>query len=222
MTGDLEAFLSRLVRLDPAALVRVRAAAGGRVAVWARVPWGVLVSRTLEGFDLEVGDLTVRAADWLAAGGGDPGGLRRMDTAWRAPLPGAGARVVETVPVAALRSLGEAAARTLRETEAGALGRAVGARMLRDALLDHVAIEVSADGGALRVAVPQRLVQAVVRMGFLGPGEPSGEVSEGASGGGAAHVIHAGQWVGVAAPFGVAWWRRPGEFSVTPVPAQRR
>ncbi len=225
MTGDVEAFLSRLVRLDPAALARVRPDTAGRVAVWGRVPWDVLVSRTLDGFDREVGDVTVRAADWLAAGGGDPSGLRRMDMAWRTPLPGAGARVVETVPVAVLRNLGEAAARTLRETEAGGLGRAVGARMLRDALLDHVAIEVTADGGELRVDVPQRLVQAVVRMGFLGPGKAAGDAagaSGGAFGGGEARVIHSGRWVGVAAPFGVAWWRRPGEFSVTPMPVQRR
>lgn len=216
MTSDLDAFLARLVRLDPAALVRLRVAGQG-CALWGRVPWGVLVSRTVAISSVGTAvtdDLTVRAADWLAAGGGDVSGLERLDARWRTPLPGGAVRVLETVPSSVLRGLGEAAARTLRETEAGGVGgRAVGARALRDALLDHVAIVVTTDegpgGGALRIDVPQRLVQAVVRMGFLGAGDDP------------ARVIHSGGWIGVAAPFGVAWWRRPGELSVTPVIVKR-
>lgn len=216
MTGDVEAFLSRLVRLDPAALVRLRPA-GPRCALWGQVPWNVLVSRTVEGpvtGAAGTADLTVRAADWLAAGVGDVAALERLDARWRTPLPGGDVRVLETLPSSALRGLGEAAARTLRETEAGGVGgRAVGARALRDALLDHVAIVVTAEDTpgreSMRVEVPQRLVQAVARMGFLGAGDDP------------ARVIHSGRWIGVAAPFGVAWWRRPGELSVTPVRSDR-
>ncbi|HEY7272796.1 MAG TPA: hypothetical protein VH502_08685, partial [Actinoplanes sp.] len=42
--ADAGAFLARLTRLDPAALVRLRAA-GARTALWARLPWNVLVTR---------------------------------------------------------------------------------------------------------------------------------------------------------------------------------
>ncbi|HKD98789.1 MAG TPA: hypothetical protein VKB69_14515 [Micromonosporaceae bacterium] len=216
MTGDIGAFLSRLVRLDPAGLVRLRVA-GQWCAVWGRVPWNVLVSRTVAASDVGVADaddVTVRAADWLAAGAGEVVGLERLDARWRTPLPGGRVRTLETLPSSELRRLGEAAARTLRETEAGGVGgRAVGARALRDALLDHVAIVVTVndgpDDGAPGIDIPQRLVQAVARMGFLGTGdEPT-------------RVIQSGRWIGLAAPFGVAWWRRPGELSVIPVPAAR-
>jgi hypothetical protein len=67
---------------------------------------------------------------------------------------------------------------------------------VRDALLDHVPIVVEA--GADRVEVPQRLVQAVVRMGFI---RPEGRVV----------VRRAGAWVGLAGEFGAAWHRPIGE-----------
>ena len=48
--ADAGAFLARLVRLDPAALVRLRPAPGpGRTALWALLPCGVLVTRTVAG-----------------------------------------------------------------------------------------------------------------------------------------------------------------------------
>ena len=42
-------FLARLTRLDPDALVRLRPAGPDRVVLWGRVPWGVLVTRTVPG-----------------------------------------------------------------------------------------------------------------------------------------------------------------------------
>jgi hypothetical protein len=218
LTPDIGAFLARLVRLDPAALVRIRAGgAGEHTALWGRVPWDVLVSRVVAvavlpgtvapgGDPVAAGsDVTVRAADWLAADVVEVSTLRRYDAQWRSPLPAPGrAAVVETIPTAVLRGLGTAAAQTLRETEAGGLGgRAVGARVVRDALLDHVAI--TASGPDQTVEVPQRLVQAVVRMGFAGSDDdaPVG-------------VLAAGGWVGLAAAYGVAWWWRPGGLFVAP------
>ncbi|MER6593311.1 hypothetical protein ABT214_15950, partial [Micromonospora purpureochromogenes] len=48
--ADAGAFLARLVRFDPATVVRLRPVAGaGRTALWARLPWDVLVVRTVAG-----------------------------------------------------------------------------------------------------------------------------------------------------------------------------
>jgi hypothetical protein len=88
-----------------------------------------------------------------------------------------------------------AAAGTVRTAAAAGIGgRAVGSRALRDALLDHVPIVVSAEGH--RIEVPQRLVQAVARMGFLGAESTDGEP---------VRVSVDGRWVGLAADFGTAW-----------------
>jgi hypothetical protein len=127
---------------------------------------------------------------------------RRRDAQWRWPLPTGPGRVVERLPAAELRRVGEAAAQTLRAAVAGGVrGRAVGERVLRDALLDHVPIVVEADEGT-RVEVPQRLVQAVERMGFLDDGV--GEVRT------------AGGWVGLSGAYGVAWYRTSTVLDMRP------
>ncbi len=194
-TGD---FLARLVRLDPQSLVRVRG-----TQLWSRVPWNALVTRPAT---IESDDRTVRAADWLALGTDDPSTLERLDAQWRAGMPGNALVVRETLPVAVVRRMSEAAAETLRETEAtGLRGRAVGARVLRDALLDHVPITVAADADhPTDVQVPQRLVQALVRMGFAvdGPDDQT------------ARIVTSGPWIGIATVRGAAWWRGPSGLVV--------
>jgi hypothetical protein len=207
--ADVEAFLARLVRLDSQALVRVHATAE-RTVVWGRVPWDVLVSRTVAGLSVTDAppadaDIVVRAADWLASASTvtDVRSIARPGSAWRSPLPPVRRKVLEELPADAVRSLGSAAADTLRLAGAqGVGGRAVGSRAVRDALLDHVAIVVSA--GPRRVEIPQRLVQAVVRMGFAAADEP-------------VRVLGAGPWVGLAAAYGTAWWRPTAGLTLTPV-----
>jgi hypothetical protein len=156
-----------------------------------------------------VPEATVSAAELLsalAAGGTDL--PARRDAQWRWPLPPAGGKVVETVAVAELSRLATAAAGTLREVTAGGLdGRAVGQRAVRDALLDHVALVVTPAGGA-PVDVPQRLVQAVTRMGFLGPAGVDGAD---------ARVCTSGRWVGISAPYGVAWLQAVKNLTVMPI-----
>lgn len=202
--ADAGAFLARLVRLDPATLVRLRPVPGaGRTALWARLPWDVLVVRTVPG--VAPGDVTVAAAELLAeleAGGGTL--PRRRDDGWRWPLPPAASRAVEALPADDVRRIAAAAAGTLREAAThGVAGRAVGQRALRDALLDHVAVVVTPDDApAAPVEVPQRLVQGLVRMGFLGTGE--------------VQVRVAGRWVGLVGPYGAAWSRKVAELSLTP------
>ncbi|SDZ41445.1 hypothetical protein SAMN05444365_11437 [Micromonospora pattaloongensis] len=198
LTGvpDVGAFLARLTRLDPGAVVRLRAVGADRTVLWGRLPWAVLVGRAVAGAG--PADATVGAAELLAevARGGAALPARR-DQQWRWPLPPPAGPVVETVSAAEVRQVAEAAAGTLRTAATeGVGGRAVGQRMLRDALLDHVAVVVTGPGVG-RIEVPQRLVQAIVRMGFLGPAEEAGEVP--------VHVRIAGRWIGLSAPYGVAW-----------------
>ncbi|AGL14954.1 hypothetical protein [Actinoplanes sp. N902-109] len=203
---DAGAFLARLTRLDPAVPVRLRSGKG-RTALWARLPWNVLVTREVAGPG--PGDATVAARELLgtlAAGGTEL--PARRDAAWRWPLPPAAVQVVESVAAAELGRLAEAAAGTLREvTREGLAGRAVGQRVVRDALLDHVALVVTPSAGG-PVEVPQRLVQAISRMGFLGPaGTPAPDP----------RVCVAGRWVGISAPYGVAWLQPVQELTVLPV-----
>ena len=184
---DAGAFLARLTRLDPGAPVRLRGA-GGRTALWAHLPWDVLVTREVAGRGPD--DATVSAAELLAvlAEGGDRLPSVR-DAQWRWPLPPAASETVETV------------------SAGGLAGRAVGQRVVRDALLDHVALVVTpAEGGPVEIS--QRLVQAISRMGFLGPA--GAEVPD-------TRVRVAGRWVGLSAPYGVAWLQTVSKLTVMPI-----
>jgi hypothetical protein len=208
LTGvpDAGAFLARLTRLDPGAAVRLRGS-GGRTALWARLPWEVLVTREVAGRGPD--DATVSAAELLAvlAEGGERLPALR-DAQWRWPLPPAASETVETVSAAELTRLAAAAAGTLREVSSGGLaGRTVGQRALRDALLDHVALVVTPAGGG-PVEISQRLVQAISRMGFLGPAGVDGAE---------ARIRVAGRWVGISAPYGVAWLQAVKKLTVMPI-----
>jgi hypothetical protein len=209
LTGvaDAGAFLARLTRLDPGAPVRLRGSRD-RTALWGHLPWDVLVTREVAGAG--PADATVSAGELLNAlsVGGDALPTLR-DHQWRWPLPPPRkAQAVETIAASELSRLATAAAGTLRAVTAGGLsGRAVGQRAVRDALLDHVALVVTpADGG--RVEVSQRLVQAVSRMGFLGPPDVDSPDTR---------VYVAGRWVGLSAPYGVAWQQSVVKLTVMPI-----
>nr|WP_091090090.1 hypothetical protein [Micromonospora nigra] len=199
--------MARLVRLEPAAPVRLRSTPdAGRTALWARLPWGVLVVRPVAGDG--PGDATVAAQELLAeltAGGGAL--PARHDAQWRWPLPPPASRRVEVLPATEVRRVAEAAAGTLREAAAhGVAGRAVGQRVLRDALLDHVPVVVRPDDGPEEpVEVSQRLVQGLVRMGFLGATD--GDVQ----------VRTVGRWVGLVGPYGAAWSQKATDLAVKPL-----
>jgi len=204
--ADAGAFLARLTRLDPAAPVRLRSTRS-RTALWAKLPWDVLVTREVAGEG--PGDVTVSAAELLAAlARGDAELPPRRDSLWRWPLPSSAGRAVESVASAELARLAAAAAGTLREvTTEGLAGRAVGQRAVRDALLDHIALVVTPGDGD-PVDVPQRLIQAVSRMGFLGRADVDG---------GDSRVRVSGRWVGISAPYGVAWLQNVNKLTVIPI-----
>src|SRR5262249_25470195 len=84
--ADAGAYLARLVRLDPAALVRLRPAGDGAVAavaLWARLPFEVMVTRWVRASLAE--DVTVRASDLLRALDGEL--PSRRDSQWCWPVP---------------------------------------------------------------------------------------------------------------------------------------
>jgi hypothetical protein len=194
--ADIGPFLARLVRLDPAALVRLRPSGPDRLTAWGRVPWRILVCRTVPG--MSTVDMTLSARqllDGMAAG--RPELPERRDAQWRWPLPGSPGRPVESVPVADLLRLGAAAASTLRSGS----GR-FGERMLRDAILDHVAIEVRA--GDERVEVRQGLVQALLRMGFVTDGMRD-----------TVTVRTLSDWVGLEAAEGQAWVQNRANLAIS-------
>jgi hypothetical protein len=185
-------FLSRLLRFDPGALVRLRPPA----QMWGALPWGVLAVVSVSPVET---DRTVSARDLL-----EGGRLDNRDSEWRFGLPPAAADSVEVLPTAVVRRMAQSAAATLREAmESGVDGRTVGTRRLRDALLDHVVVTVTVDRpdspyfGRV-VEIPQRLVQALTRMGFT---EHSA---------GTVDVLVAGPWVGLATPAGAVWYRAAG------------
>lgn len=93
--------VARVVRLDPAAVVRLRSAGTG-VALWAGTPFAVLVTTAAPG-RVDPADVTVMASDLLAALSVvdapevDPG--RAVDDRWRGDLPGeVGWDVVGAIP----------------------------------------------------------------------------------------------------------------------------
>jgi hypothetical protein len=209
---DAGAFLARLIRLDPSALVRLRpivpsdrpapaGGPGGVVALWGQLPFDVLATRLVAGS--VAGDTTVRAGELLAALPGGPLPARR-DADWRGALPPAGEPpLVESVPVEAVRAIAGSAATTLRD----AAGRGTGERRVRDAILDHIAITLSSDGAtsSRAVEVPTRVVTGLARMGFLGVEPVRFRADRG--------------WLCAQATYGAVWFRRATGLALHPVGA---
>ena len=223
--ADLAAFVGRVVRLDPAALLRLRSAAGSVTAyVW--LPFGVLVSRSAPASGGPA-DVTVAAADMLAVVErvGDSGAVplpAARDSAWRGAIPpGAGWHRVDDVPADVVRRLVRAGAETLRSV--GPRGAATAG----EALLDHDSLTVS--GGGRTVVLPLRVLSAAWRMGFLGPG-PAGRPGAGSASDERDHatgpapavpadsvvVSWVGGWVRLAAPYGSAYRQLTRGLSVSP------
>jgi hypothetical protein len=203
VVADLAPVVRRALSLDPASLARLRFV-GESATVLVRLPFGVLVSRTVEAPARDgLLDLTVRAADLVAWLDAEPAGgahePERRDLEWRTGLPpNTGWRRIETVPDDVLRSIVRTGALALKDAAAregvpGAQPRA----QLADAVLDSVVLTASDETGA-HADVTLRAVSALTRMGFL----PRG---------GHAHVDTAGRWVRVVAEYGTVHLERPGQ-----------
>jgi len=200
--AELAPVLRRATGLDPRSLARLRLS-GSTATVLVRLPFAVLVSRTVETPDRAARlDLTTRATDllvWLDAGPGETvAEPQPRDLEWRAGLPPVtGWRRVEAVPDTVLRPLVRSGASVLEEVAAregvpGAQPRAE----VADALLDSVVL--TATDGEVTAEVTLRTVSALTRMGFL----PRG---------GRAYVDTAGRWVRLVAEYGTVYLEKPGQ-----------
>jgi hypothetical protein len=199
--ADLASFLGRAVALDPAAVARLRSA-GERVTAYVRLPFGVLVSRTVAG-SAEPADVTVGAAGLLPALDGPVDGPvpwpARRDVEWRTALPPAGDwRLLDSVPGDVVRALVRAGRDALRAVPAGAAAAA------GESLLDHESLTVS--GAGQTAVLPLRALSALTRMGFLG-GDPAAD---------AVVVSAAGGWIRLAGSYGSAYQRSVPALGLTP------
>ncbi|OMC29608.1 hypothetical protein A5740_17870 [Mycobacterium sp. GA-1841] len=161
---DFATFLDRALRLDDAAVVRLRERGPGSVIAWVATGLEVLASRVVAGrlrpADLSAGaDALVAGLSGVAGGEGgyiDPG--FPMDSAWRGGLPPEDGFVhLDDVPARVMLDLAQ---------QGGALAREHGSAHGPPAsLLDQEVISVSA--GDFTVGVPMRCVFALTAMGFL-------------------------------------------------------
>lgn len=161
---DLAVFAERVLRLDEAAVIRLRTRADGLVAAWAATGLDVLACRVVAG-TVTPPDFTC-AADQLHRGlAGNTADVDTgypMDSAWRAALPPETGFVhVDDVPAAVFAELARTGADLARE-HGGPQGPP-------SSLLEQDVLEVSGSGVA--VSIPMRCVLALTAMGFIGAGD---------------------------------------------------
>ena len=170
--ADLGAFVGRVARLDPAAIVRLRGR-GGRVSAWATTPFDVLATRVVHG-SVEPADVTTPASGLLTALT-----VERADVAapsvgglWAGELPpDDGWLAVDEVPAAELEAVTERGLAMARES-AGPMGPPA-------SLLDQTVLTVSGSGAVAvaAVKVPLRCLFALSGMGFIGADDAPVRVS---------------------------------------------
>ncbi|TFV59687.1 hypothetical protein E4P42_07265 [Mycobacterium sp. PS03-16] len=159
---DLATFTERALRLDDAAVVRLRERADGAVVAWVATGFDVLASRVVGG--------TLRPADLCAGADALARGLAAMDdtgfvdtgfpmdSAWRGALPpDAGFTHLDDVPARVMLDLAQRGSALARE-HSSAHGPPA-------SLLDQDVVAVTA--GDDSVGVPMRCVFALTAMGFL-------------------------------------------------------
>ncbi|MGC2653974.1 MAG: hypothetical protein WA317_10350 [Mycobacterium sp.] len=160
--SDLGTFVDRAIRLDDAAVIRLRARSAASLTAWLATGFDVLASRVVAG-TIRPSDLSA-GADNLARGlsAVDRSGYVDcgfpMDSAWRGALPpDSGFTHVDDVPARAVLELAQRGAQLAKEH-----GSTHGPPV---SLLDQEVVRVtSADAG---VGVPMRCVFALTAMGFL-------------------------------------------------------
>lgn len=158
---NLTAFLSKAIRLDEAAVVRLRTRSDGRLSVWAATGFEALAVRVISGTivpdDTSAGaDQLLSALQMAVDGTVDPG--FSMDSAWRGALPpDHGFEHVDDVPARVLIDLAQRGAALAKEH-----GSSHGPPV---SLLDQEVLHV--DGEAGDVSITMRTVFALTAMGFV-------------------------------------------------------
>jgi hypothetical protein len=195
--ADLAAFVERTARLDPAAVIRLRARSAGLFTAWAATGFDVLASRVVAG-TLRPDDLSV-GADELARGlaAVDSSGYVNpgfpMDSAWRGGLPpDSGFTHLDDVPARLMLDLAQRGAQLAKEH-----GSAQGPPV---SLLDQEVIRVSS--ADVSVGVPMRCVFALTAMGFLPQSSEAVDADE------IVRVRTLPAWLRIDARFGSVYRRR--------------
>ena len=159
---DLAAFAERAMRLDDAAVIRLRGRSGGLVVAWVATGFDVLASRVVGGrvrpADLCAGadTLTRGLTAMERTGYVDPG--FPMDSAWRGALPPeAGFVHLDDVPARVMLDLAQRGVALAKE-HVSAHGPPI-------SLLDQEVVAVSSEDAS--VGIPMRCVFALTAMGFL-------------------------------------------------------
>ncbi len=167
--NDLGAFVERALRLDDAAVVRLRQRSDGLVAAWVGTGLDVLAVRVVAGA-VSPADVSC-AADQLARGLREADAVGQVDTgfpmdsAWRGVLPpDTGFMHLDDVPAAVLVDLARRGSELARD-QAGPHGPPA-------SLLDQDVLQVSS--ADVMTGVPMRCVFALTAMGFV-PESPSAE-----------------------------------------------
>jgi hypothetical protein len=194
---DLSTFVERAVRLDDAAVIRLRERPGGLVAAWVATGFDVLASRVVAG-RIRPSDLSV-GADALArnlsamdsTGHVDPG--FPMDSAWRGALPpDSGFVHLDDVPARVVLDLAQRGVELAKEH-----GSSQGPPV---SLLDQEVLSVSSKHG--KVDIPMRCVFALTAMGFL-PQDPEAVAADEI-----VRVRALPAWLRIDARFGSVYRRR--------------
>ena len=204
--ADLATFAERAVRLDDAAVIRLRQRADGLVGVWVATGFGVLAGRAVAG-RVQPRDLTA-GADALVAGlaAVDPGNGYvdtgfAMDSAWRGALPPETGFVhLDDLPARVMLELAERGGELVREHSGGHGPPA--------SLLDQEVVVVSA--GQDSVGVPMRCVFALTAMGFLPVDRDAVAADE------IVRVRVSPTWLRLDARFGSVYRRRADPLAVLP------
>nr|WP_221333821.1 hypothetical protein [Nocardia transvalensis] len=159
---NLATFVARAVRLDPAAVIRLRRRGDRYLSAWAATGFEALAMRTVVG-ELGVDDATV-GGDVVLSGLTGPGADGpidlgfSLDSSWRTALPPLdGFEHVDDVPARSLVELAERGAAVAAEHGSGH-GPPV-------SLLDQAVLTVTGNGD--EVEVPMRVVFTLNAMDFI-------------------------------------------------------
>ncbi len=196
---NLGTFVERALRLDEAAVVRLRARGEGVIVAWAATGFEVLAARVVSG-RVAPSDLCA-GADALSrelpgSGRIDPG--FSMDSAWRGALPpDNGFSHLDDVPAHAVLELFQRGVELAREHS--------GPQGPPPSLLDQDVLRVSA--GDVEVGIPMRCVFALTAMGFVPDPLPENEV---------VRVRVHPTWLRIDARFGSVYRRRGGPILLSP------
>ncbi len=200
---DLATFAERALRLDEAAVIRLRERPGGLVVAWVATGFDVLASRVVGG-RVTPADLSA-GADALAAGltQMDRGGFVEpgfgMDSAWRGALPPETGFVhLDDVPARAVLDLAQRGVALAKEHSSGQGPPA--------SLLDQEVVAVSS--GDTSVGVPMRCVFALTAMGFLPQSAAAGLEPDSVAADEIVRVRVHPSWLRIDARFGSVYRRR--------------